>query len=447
MNMELAELAMKKALQMSATEVETYTEKTKTTRVEFAEEIESIKTVESLGMSLRIALGKKIATCSTSILGEKEINEAVEKAVKIARVAPEDASWKRLNRKFGKSSAEGYQDRTLESLEYGEITEKLVSAINKMRDHDERVKPTRGILTISASDISIANSYNETCARKETNIEVWMRTKAKDADMESTGNEHQETRFWREINFENLAEKAAEKALKFLKAKPVPSGKMPIIFRNQIFASILGVILSGPVNADWVQKGRSPLANKLGTRIASENINIVDDGLMRGGWQTKPFDDEGHPTQTTPVVEDGAFRNYLYDTYTALKDSVESTGNAQRPYYWTNPQPSPSNLVLKTGEASPEEIIRETKRGVYIEETIGDWLSNPVSGNLNATITHGYLVKNGELSEPVKGIVISGNFYELLKDGIEIVGNDLRNSAQYYSPAVKLTQMTIAGKE
>jgi PmbA protein len=102
---------------------------------------------------------------------------------------------------------------------------------------------------------------------------------------------------------------------------------------------------------------------------------------------------------------------------------------------------------LKTGEASPEEIIRETKRGVYIEETIGDWLSNPVSGNLNATITHGYLVKNGELSEPVKGIVISGNFYELLKDGIEIVGNDLRNSAQYYSPAVKLTQMTIAGKE
>jgi len=445
--MELAELAIKRALQMSATEVETYTEKTKTTRVEFAEEIESIKTVESLGMSLRIALGKKIATYSTSVLGEKEINEAVEKAVKIARVAPEDASWKHLNRKFGKASAEGYQDHRLESLEYGEITEKLVSAINRMRDYDKRVKPTRGILTISASDISIANSYNETCERKETNVEVWMRTKAKDADMESTGNEHQETRFWREINFENLADRAAEKALKFLKAKPVPSGKMPIIFRNQIFASILGVILSGPVNADWVQKGRSPLANKLGTRIASENINIFDDGLMRGGWQTKPFDDEGHPTQTTSIVDDGIFRNYLYDTYTALKDSVESTGNAQRPYYWTNPQPSPSNLVLKTGEASPEEIIRETKRGVYIEETIGDWLSNPVSGNLNATITHGYLVKNGELSEPVKGIVISGNFYELLKDGIEVIGNDLRNSAQYYSPAVKLTQMTIAGKE
>lgn len=445
--MELAELAVKKALGMNATEAETYIQKTNTVRVEFANEIENFKTVESLGMSLRVALGKKIAMYSTSILDESEIGEAAAKAVKIARVAPEDPHWKHMNKRFGKAPVEGYCDGTLETLDYREIVETLLSAMNLMKSYDKRVKPTRGILTISTSNISMANNYNEGCERKETNIEVWMRTKAEEAGMESTGNEHQEARFWREMRFEDLAVKAAEKAVKFLEAKPISSRKTSAIIRNQIFANILGVLLSGPINADWVQKGRSPLSNKLGTRIAQENISVVDDGTIRGCWRTKPFDDEGHPTQKTPVLEDGILKNYLYDTYTALKDNVESTGNAQRPYYWMNPQPLPNNLILKIGGASPEEIIRETKRGIFIEETIGEWLSNPVSGNLNATISHGYLVEKGELTKPIKGAVVSADFYELLKDGIEIIGNDLRNSERNYSPTVKITQLTIAGKD
>lgn len=110
------------------------------------------------------------------------------------------------------------------------------------------------------------------------------------------------------------------------------------------------------------------------------------------------------------------------------------------------PQPLPNNLILNPGKASSEEMIQETKKGIYIEETIGEWLSNPVSGNLNATVTHGYLVENGELAEPIKGVVISGNFYEVLRNGIEMIGNDLRNREQFYSPTVKLTQLTIAGE-
>lgn len=444
--MELAELAVKKALSMGITEAEAYIQRAKTIRVEFAEEIENFKTAESIGMSLRVALGKKIAMYSTSILNESEISEAAARAVKIAKVAPEDPHWENMNKKFGKAPAEGYYDETIGNLDYQEIVETLSSAVNCMKSYDKRVRPTRGFLMTSVSNVSIANSYNESCERKETGIGVWMRTKAEEAGMKSTGTEHQQARFWKEINFEDLAEKASEKSVKFLKAKPISSAKMSVIIRNQVFANILGVILSGPINADWVQKGRSPLANKLGTQIASENINVVDDGIMYGGWRTKPFDEEGHPTQKTSVIESGVLKNYLYDTYTAAKDKVESTGNAQRPYYWMNPQPSPNNLILKPGEASIEEMTRGTKKGIYIEETIGEWLSNPVSGNLNATITHGYLVENGELTEPIKGVVISGNFYELLKNGIEIIGNDVRNSMQNYSPTVKLTQVTIAGK-
>ncbi len=444
--MDLAEFAIKKALNMGVTEAEAYLQRAKTIRVEFAEEIQSVKTIESLGMSLRIALGKKTAMYSTSILDESRINEVVNTAVKIAKVAPEDPYWKHINKKFGKAEAEGYYDKRLETLGYEEIVETLSSAVNRIRGYDKRVKPTRGSLVTAISDVSMVNSYNESCERKETNISVWMSAKAEEAKMKSTGGESRQARFWKEIDFEDLAIKAAERAIKFLRAQPISGGKMPVIVRNQIFASILGVILSGPINADWVQKGRSPLSNKLGNQIASENIKIVDDGTMHGGWRTKPFDDEGHPTQKTPVIEDGILKNYLYDTYTALKDNVESTGNAQKPNYWAPLQPSPNNLLLKPGEASPNEIIHGTKKGIYVEDTIGEWLSNPVSGNLNATVTHGYLVEKGELKEPIKGVVISGNFYEVLRNGIETVGNDLRNITQNYSPTVKLSQLTIAGK-
>jgi len=444
--MEIAELAVKKALNFGATEAEAYVQKTKTLWIEFADKIENFKIIESIGLGLRVAINRKVAIHSTSILDEKEVEKAAEKAVKIAKVAPEDPDWKNLNDKFGESSARGYFDDKLEKVDYGEIVDRLTSAIGRINEYDERVKPTRGILTSSISSTVIMNNHCEENERKETYLAAWIRAKAEEGNEKSTGSEDCQTRFYEDMKLEEMAEKAAEKAVKFLKAKPIESGEIPVIIRNKVFANILGVVLSGPLNADWVQKGRSPLSNKIGTEIASQNITLIDNGTMYGGWRTRPFDDEGHPTQKTILIEKGVLKNYLYDTYTALKDNVESTGNAYKQRYWMPPQPLPSNLVLNAGTTSPEEMTRETKRGIFIEETIGEWLSNPVSGNLNATITHGYLIENGDLTKPIKGVVISGNFYELLKSGIELLGNDLQNNMQNYSPSVKLSKITIAGK-
>ncbi len=444
--MEIAELAVKKALNFGATEAEAYVQKTKTLWIEFADKIESFKIIESIGLGLRVAINRKVAIHSTSILDKEEVEKAAEKAVKIAKVAPEDPDWKNLNDKFGESSARGYFDDKLEKLDYGEIVDRLTSAIGRINEYDKRVKPTRGILTAAVSSTVIMNNHGEENERKETFLAAWMRAKAEEGNEKSTGSEDCQIRFYEDMKIEEMAEKAAEKAIRFLKAKPIESGEIPVIIRNKVFASILGVVLSGPLNADWVQKGRSPLSNKIEAEIASQNINLIDNGTMYGGWRTRLFDDEGYPTQKTILIEKGILKNYLYDTYTALKENGESTGNAYRQRYWMPPQPLPSNLVLKEGTTSPEEMIQETKKGIFIEETIGEWLSNPVSGNLNATITHGYFIENGELTKPIKGVVISGNFYEILKSGIELLGNDLQNNMQNYSPSVKLSQITIAGK-
>ena len=157
--MELAELAVKKALGFGATEAEAYVQKVKRLWIEFADKIDSFKIIESIGMGLRVAVNKKLAIHSTSILSEREVEEAAEKAVKIAKVALEDPYWKHLNKEFGKSPVQGYFDDKLEAIEYGEIIEKISAAIDKMKEYDNRVKPTRGMLTASISNTTIPVSY------------------------------------------------------------------------------------------------------------------------------------------------------------------------------------------------------------------------------------------------------------------------------------------------
>ncbi len=444
--MRLAETAIDKALKLKANEAEAYVQKTKMTMIEYAEQVETFKTVESIGMGLRVALGKRTAMYSTSVLNEKEAIEAAEKAVKIAKVAPEDPYWKHFNQKFGKTHVEGTYDAKVEKIEHEEIVDTLLTSISLLKKRDSRVKPTRGILALATSTVAVANSNNEQNEGKQTGVSVQFTAKIAESGMESTGNEHQEGRFWKEIDFDNMAISAADKAVKFLKARSMKGGKMQIILKNQIFANLLGIFIGPAVSADWVQKGRSPLAGKLGTNIASENVTITDDGTLRSGWGTSSFDDEGYPTQRNSIIEKGTLQNYIYDTYTALKANTKSTGNAQRPGYWLKPQPSPSNLVFKNGDEKPEEMIKDMKSGIYVDTTIGEWLSNPVSGNLNATITHGYLVEKGELAEPVKGLVISGNFFDLLKKGVKSIGNDLKNSGEDYSPTVELAGLTVAGE-
>ncbi|MFP3951594.1 MAG: TldD/PmbA family protein [Candidatus Bathyarchaeia archaeon] len=444
--MEIGSKAVEKALSLGATEAEAYIKRSTIIQASFSDEIDDLKTTTSTGMGLRIVIGKRTAMYSTSILREGEVSDAAQRAVDIARVAPEDSDWKHLNRSYGKSPVKGAFDEDTSRIEYTEIIEDIRAAIDAANSYDPRVRPTRGMLQIGTTTTSIVNSYGDPIEARGTAASAYILVKAEDDGLEISGTETREVRAWSDMNLESIAEGASEKAIGYLKAKPITGGKMPVILDGKISARILGVMLSSPINADLVQKGGSPLADKMGDQIAAEDITIIDDGTLPKGLNTGPFDAEGHPTQRTPVVEDGVLKSFLYDSYTALKDSVKSTGNAGRSGYSSPPSPSPTNLILAEGDVSPEEMIQETGRGLYVERVIGEWLSNPISGNLNATVTHGYLVEGGELKTPVKGVILGGNFYHLLKEGYELIGNDTMNSNNLYSPTVKLRTLTVAGK-
>ncbi|MDW8010919.1 MAG: metallopeptidase TldD-related protein, partial [Sulfolobales archaeon] len=210
---------------------------------------------------------------------------------------------------------------------------------------------------------------------------------------------------------------------------------------------VLQPLIVPAVCADSVQKGRSPLKNKVGSQVVSENLTIIDDGTHPGLVGTRGFDDEGVPTTRKYVIDRGVLKGFLYDTYTALIEGRNSTGNAFRSVPYSTPVPWISNLIVEGGHGSLSDLVKDVRRGVVVYSTIGEWLSNPVSGLLNATITNGMYVENGEEKFPVKGVVISGNIYDVLKP-VDIRVSSERESCfgRFVLPALYLPKITLAGK-
>jgi len=443
--MEISELAIKKALKQGMDEVEVFSMKNITTRYEYSREIQSIRSAETIGLGLRVAKGKKTAIFATSLLNEKEIDVAVEKAAQLVKVTPEDPNWHCLNKTYGKTPVPECYDASVLNLDSSEVVENIEYTVAKVTDLDKRARVTRGVTNVTISNITIMNNYNEAVQQKGTNIYSNFFVNAVDGE-ESTGTATDTVRFWKELDFDSLAERTTEQAIKYLKARPIESTKIPVIIKNNLFAGILGIMLNPIINAEAAQKGRSPLATQLNQQIAGEQFTVSEDGTLPKGYHSKSFDAEGHPTQKNPIIEKGVFKTLLYDNYTAMRANTESTGNAQRNNYWGGVTPGVHNLILESGRNSLETMIKDTKKGLFIERTIGEWLSQAASGELKGTITHAFLIENGELTQPVTGVNFSGNFYQILKTGLESLGSDTKGTGNLYSPSVKLTELTIAGK-
>jgi PmbA protein len=199
-------------------------------------------------------------------------------------------------------------------------------------------------------------------------------------------------------------------------------------------------------SAENVQQGRSPLKGKIGQKVLSEKITIRDDPFVPWGAGSTPFDDEGVPTRAKSVVEKGILNTYLYDTYTAKKEGKESTGNGFKRTPWSDPSPSPTNVVIEVETEDLDSLLGELRKGVIVGLTIGEWLSNPVSGMLNATVTFGYLVEQGSITRPVKGVIVSGNIYEALGEKLRGGAGEKVCVGSYCTPALVIENFRLAGK-
>jgi len=240
---------------------------------------------------------------------------------------------------------------------------------------------------------------------------------------------------------ESVGRKAAERTLRRLGARKVATQKAPVIFDPMVSRALIDHIFDA-INGDAIYRHASYLAGKLGEQVAGENITIIDDGTMTGGFGSSPFDGEGVPTRRTVVIERGVLKSYLLNTYTARKLKLQTTGNAARGLTG-NPGIGSGNFFLQPGNKTPQEIIADVKSGLYVTEFLGFGV-NLVTGDFSRGAS-GLWIENGEFVFPVEEITVAGNLNEMFRN-VSVIGNDLEFRSSIAAPTLRIDGMTVAGE-
>jgi PmbA protein len=418
-------------------------------------EVETLKESGSRGLGLRVFLGRRSGSASTSDLTAEGIRQLVDGALALARVTEEDpiAGLPDADQ-FAASRARIAEDDL--HLYFDDVyslsgTERIAWARRAEAaalQADPRIANSDGgSFDAATGRKAFANSRGFVGSYRTSYAGVAAAPLAKDADgrMQRDGWWSGARSFAHLESPESVGAEAARRALRRLGARRVPTQRVPIVFAPETARTLIGSVFEA-ASGDAVWRGASFLAGKLGEAIAASSLTLIDDHTMllptgAGGFGSSPFDDEGLNSQRIPVIENGVLCNYLLNTYTARKLGMKSTHNAARGLAGA-PGVGCGNLFLAPGTQSAEEIIREVKAGLYVTGLMG-FGANLVTGDYSRGAT-GLWIENGVLSHAVEEVTIAGNLAEMLRN-ITAIGNDLKFRSSVASPTLRIDGMTIAG--
>lgn len=415
-------------------------------------EVEKLVESGSRALGLRVLMGQRSASTSTSDLTPEGVRELVDGALALARITEEDPFSGLPERdEFGAYAGDLqlYFDDVY-SLAGAERIEWAKRAEAAALGADARITNSRGASFDAATGRRVlANSRGFTGSYRTSFAGIAVAPLAKDE------NGQMQRDYWdssaRRIQDLDAPEavglEAARRTVRRLGARRVPTQQVPVVFAAETARSLIGAVFDAASgNAVW--RSASFLAGKLGEEIAGAGITIVDDGTMMlangtGGFGSSPFDGEGLASQRTVVVERGVLKNYMLNTYAARKLGMRSTHNASRGMAGA-PGIGPGNLYLEPGTQTPEEIIRGVDKGLYVTSLIGFGV-NLVTGDYSRGAT-GLWIENGELTHAVEEVTIAGNLNVMLRS-VSAVGNDLVFRGATASPTIRIDGMTLAGSQ
>jgi len=441
----LVELLVERGRRLGIDEVEAYAVRGATIEIHAVSRgVLSVVSGRRIGVGIRCVVGKRVAVVGGEISSEEDAIKLLETCARVAKSVEEDPKWSSLAKSLGESNTSPPIDPAIAGLDVAKIVdyaESLLAMQSENRFIDE------GGLSAGYGARCIANSYGGPVCDERTQLEVFATFRVVKNGEPGFFTDYAEGRVLSDISIEEFSSRGFEIAEKSIGARPVETGSYEVVLAPKVFASILHAVIAPAVSALNVQMGRSPLAGKRGSKVLSERVTMIDDGSSPKLVASRRFDDEGVATRRTVVIEKGVLSTYLYDTYTANIDGVESTGSAHRGSLSSQPMPSYTNLLLLPGDARAEEMVREVKRGLVVYGVIGQWMSNFVSGNVSATVVNAIYVENGREIHPVKSVVLGGNIYELLSDeNIVSMSEEMDHFAAIYAPYIHLRKMTVAGK-
>ena len=413
-------------------------------------QVETLKESGSRGLGLRVFLGTKSASSSTSDLTPDGIRQLVDGAIALAKFTeedpftglPETAEFGSLPQDLHLYYDDVYSLDNKERIEWARRCEAAALAADpRITNSDGGSFDAATGHKVMANSRGFLGSYRTSYAgvsaaplAMDTNGHMqrdgWWSSARRLADLECP---------------EAIGKEAARRTLRRLGARKVPTQRVPIVFAPEVARSLIGSLFEA-ASGDSIWRHASFLAGKLGTQIAAPALTVIDDNFMllptgAGAFGSSPFDGEGLPSLRTVVLKNGVLETYLLNTYSARKLGLKSTHNASRGLAGT-PGIGCGNLYLEPGELSQQEIIAQAHTGLFVTSLMG-FGTNIVTGDYSRGAT-GLWIENGQLTHAVEEVTIAGNLADMLMN-ITAIGNDLVFRGSVASPTLRIDGMTIAG--
>ena len=403
-------------------------------------EVESIERSEDHEIGLRVFVGKRNASISSSRIDEDSVTELAERAVAMARLAPEDPYAGLADKDLIATSfpdidmcddAPVSSDQLKAEAMEAEDTARAVSGIT----NSEGGSASNGI-----SDVLLAtsNGFSGRYRRSSHGISVMVLSE-KDGVME------RDYDYTAAVYREDLktpveiGQSAAERTLQRIGAVRPPTGSFPVIYDRRVSRSIAGHIASA-INGSSIARGTSFLKDSMGDAIAHSSVTLVDDPLRARRLGSSPFDGEGLARRRRVLVENGELKGWLLDLASSRQLGLEPTGNAGRGI-GSPPSPGTSNWMMDAGSISRDDLIKDVEEGFLVTEMIGSTISM-ITGDYSRGAA-GFWIKNGEISHPVTEATIASNLKDML---MRITpADDLDLSQSTVAPTLRIDGMTVAG--
>lgn len=410
-------------------------------------EPELVEEAGSRSVGLRVMIGQQVAVTHTSDLSAPGLQRLVEDALELARLAQPDPHAGPPDPSL-LSTPEQHRDLdlfdpALGGVGAGDALARARAGEQSAFDADSRVSNSEGAsFTRAAGASALVTSGGFRGATQGSYGSLVVRPVAEDGDGKKRSGFHWTAkRHLAEIDSpESVGAEAARRTVRKLGARKVPSQEAAVVFDPDVGRSMIG-LFAGCIMGSSIWRRSSYLVDRVGTRVASDLVSLVDDPLIPKAPGSRAYDGEGLVSRKNEVVHRGELRSYLTDSYSGRKLGLESTASASRGSSG-GVGPSTSNFILQPGTTTAEELIRSTPSGLYVTEMMGFGF-NAVTGDFSRGAA-GFWIENGELTFPVNEVTISLNLDEILKR-VDAVADDLDLRTSVAAPTFRVSSMTIAG--
>ena len=405
--------------------------------------VESVIARGERGIGIRVLDDQRLGFAYTSDLSAGGIRACVDIARRMSALTERDEDLALATRPIDDADLDIYQAGIVDRP----LTERAAIALaveEAARSTDPRVKQFRKTTySDSESTTVIATTTGVRASFRESYCGAMTSAVASDNGDRQIGYHGEAARRFGELDPDRVGQRAAQRAVEKLGAKPLATQKVPVVLDPWMAMELLRTI--GPLfSADNVLKGRSLFANKIGQRVANDRVTIVDDARRPRGLRSAPFDGEGVVTTTRTLVERGMLRGYLTSIKTAKKLGDPPTGNARRGGYGSPARIGPSNLFVAAGTDDAKAIGGGLDHALAVTSLLNLHTIDPVSGEFSLGATGNYL-ERGNRVHPVQGITIAGNLTHLLSSVVG-VGTDLVfGPGGLGSPTIVISELSIGG--